>query len=142
MNARTERVIVTSFGVLAGILYAFAEFLPYPHQSLSSEASAYQELAFEVVSGFSLNFALAKLLLLMAAIVWILSLLLMGFGKKLGVSMYAALPLPLALASYLNGAEAAYPFLDKPLPTFLLCAASAVWSGIVCYTTVKSGDLF
>jgi hypothetical protein len=102
----------------------------------------YQGIAFEVINGFSLEIAAAKLLLLIATLFWILSLLLIGLGRQSGVRVFAALPLPLALVVYLDGAETAYPFLDRPLSTFLLCAASAMWGAIVCYATAGSDDLF
>jgi hypothetical protein len=125
------------------VVYASALYLEWHPHALSTEATQYQSIAEEVVSGFDLRFGLQKICFVVGNGLGLLGVVFMFFGSWLGLRFFAVCPLLLGAAALLGAYEDAYPALEQTPPVFLLwCASSAIWGAIVIYTTLQRALLF
>jgi len=124
------------------ITYTGALYLEFHPPTLSAEATQYQEIVWEVTSGFSLGNGLQKLGLLLGNIIGGLGIALLVLRARIGLSLLLSCPVFLSAAYFLGSSEAAYPNIENKVMTFLWCICSALWGSTIVFAWLNRTPLF
>jgi hypothetical protein len=122
--------------------YASALYLEWNPPHLSIEATQYQSIAAEVMTGFSLKFGLQKLCLVIGNCLGALGIALMFFNNWQGVRLLVVSPFFLAAAAWFGRYKDAYPNIENSTAFLLWCAISAIWGCVVIYAPLQRTLLF
>jgi hypothetical protein len=131
-------------GMLTGlvIVYASAVYLEWHPPRLSAEATQYRQLVWLSMSGFSLNYLLQRLCLIVGNSAGALGVALMLVRNRRGLPLLLLCPPLLGVAALSGAAPAAYPDLEGTTTMLLWCGSSAIWGCVVVYALLRRDLLF
>jgi hypothetical protein len=139
--ARATYILRAMLALLVAV-YASALYLEWHPSHLSIEATQYQSIATEVMSGLSLKFGLQKLSFVIGNGLGGLGVALMFFGSWHGFRLLAVCPLLLGAAALFGAYEDAYPSIESTTAFLLWCASSAIWGAVAIYAPLQRALLF
>lgn len=124
---------------LAGLAASYVQRHP---PKLSDEATQYQQVVWQTMSGIDIRFVLQKVCWALGIAAEISGAALMWFRRVLGLSLFIASPVLLVSATLLGAAPSAYPDVQNAGAFLAWCVTSALWGGVVAYASVRRDTLF